>query len=114
MLHIKFCTQLNKSHNNIILFIDEVFSITNEIDNVKKLYQLDVLSTLKNCNFDGKFGEVIIIPTDKPNIKNILVVGVGKVNELDHNKFIKLGSKIYLILAISLQILDFLHNTHKL
>lgn len=99
MLHIKFCKQLNKSHNNIVLFIDEAFSITNDIDSVKKLYQFDVLSTLKNCNFDGKFGEVVIIPTDKTNLKNIIVVGVGKISELDHNKFIKLGSKIYLALA---------------
>ena len=101
MLDIKFCKEFTKNHNNIVLFIDDTFSLIKDANNIKKLYQLDVLAILKNCNFEGNFGETVIIPTDKSDLKSIIIVSVGKVSELDQNKFIKLGSKIYLALAKS-------------
>ena len=101
MLNIKFCKELTKAHNNIVVFVDDALSLVKDADNIKKLYQIDVLAILKNCKFEGKFGEIIVIPTDKPDLKNIIVVSVGKVGDLNQNKFIKLGSKIYLALAKS-------------
>ena len=99
MLNIRFCKEFTKTNENIIVFIDDVLSLKTDVDAVKKAYGFDVLAVLKNCKFEGKFGEVIIIPTDKTNLKNIVVASVGKVEELDQNKFIKLGSKVYQAIA---------------
>ncbi len=98
---ISFNQNFEMLPENLIVFVDNNYTVTEEIHFIKQKYDINLAALLKNCNFENKFGHILIIPTDQSHLRNIMIVSLGDTSELDEKKFIKLGSKIYLAIARS-------------
>jgi leucyl aminopeptidase len=97
-MHIHFHQDLSHLPKNNVVFIDENYSRTEYIKALEQQYKVDVIAILQNSKFENKFGKMLFIPSNSSNAPNIIAVSVGKVNELDQNKFTNLGAKIYSLL----------------
>lgn len=92
-MQTKFLSEATKSLNPVIFFDEQMSEFVGDQE-LHKLYQENILSILKNSNRDNKFGEIAILPVIDQAIQNIILVNIGKKDDLDASKLTTLGGKI--------------------
>lgn len=95
IMQINFCKDVSKTPKSLIIFVDDKFAANQDVIDINTKHDIDIITILKNCKLEGKFGETLTIPTAQTDVRSIVIICVGKVDELDKNKIIKLGSKIF-------------------
>lgn len=98
-MELYFCKKFSDAIKNQVVFVDEKCSSNKDTDMIKSKFSIDVLAVLKNNNFESEFGKSFTVPTSNPELHNVIVVSLGKIAELDKSKYMKLGGKIFSLLA---------------
>ncbi len=93
-MKLEFCKDDGEFAENIILVCDDklkVFDTHNYISKLENKLNISIKKILKLQKFEGKFNKKLHIITDNSEIKNILIVSLGKSSILNAAKFTEFG-----------------------
>lgn len=94
-MEIKFVKETSTYHSNILIVTTDALDMPKSVENIEEIADISIKQVLKNQKFEGKKGETVSIATSSNKIKNVTIISLGKIDELDIPSSMGIGKKIY-------------------